>query len=158
MSRITTPIPVTFSESRLVIENLRHLDLSGKPTMTKLLKLFFRQSCQVFSKRNLIDGVYSRGRLERPSLRLMDSYNTNLVKMISRARRFLNREIPCLAGERVTWLPYDQDEKGWRLCQRIARTGPPPHAETPKSYLPAKSASVTQLPGRCHMMHGSVFL
>ena len=99
------------------------IDLSRKPTMSKVFAIFTRQKNHEVNKKHLIDYIYLSGQARNPSRRLQESYSINLVKLLSRARKELSMKItPNHLDEDITWFPYDHAKKCWYLYQRRSQT------------------------------------
>ena len=99
------------------------IDLSRKPTMSKVFAIFIRQKNHEVNKKHLIDYIYLSGQARNPSRRLQESYSINLVKLLSRARKELSMKITSnLHDDDITWFPYDHAKKCWYLYQRRSQT------------------------------------
>lgn len=90
----------------------RPLGLCRKPLMRRLFSVFSATPHGTIARHDLLASVYEQDRPFSYSERYRQSASQNLVKLISRARRYAAQ-----AAQDWEWFVYDAPSGRWSLCR-----------------------------------------
>lgn len=115
---IRSDVVIGNGEVKILDEFLRwrgkQVRYSNTPSISKLFKLFGASPNFAMSKVELMEKIY--GNTQGRSEQFLRAVNHNIVKRISRARKFMKNNFNELSDD-VDWFFYDQREECWRLYQ-----------------------------------------
>jgi hypothetical protein len=114
-----TPLTKFYPPTILIINhriicNGISVDLSRRPAVLQLVRLFLQAGTLPLSREDILIGLYGHlddGKITR---RYRDSLTANVVKSVSRTRNFLNQHFSEV-GIELDWLVYDAAERVWHL-------------------------------------------
>ncbi len=111
--RAENALPVWIHQ-RVVYSKKHSLDLSDKPKMYELFRLFVEAKGKGYDKDDLIRVLYNP-ECRFVSMRQKDSYGRNLTKLISRARLLMEEHFTDLND--IHWFPNDRNRGRWSFFQ-----------------------------------------
>ncbi len=96
---------IEFLDSHLMVNNTR-IDLGRKKTLRSLIHAFQKQPNSTLSTNNLALQVYGCQDLSERSKRYQKSMQARVTRLVSRARVYINNQIPQAEGE--PWIEFFQ--------------------------------------------------
>ncbi|TWW09912.1 hypothetical protein E3A20_09590 [Planctomyces bekefii] len=97
--------------------NGHSLDLSRRPLMIRMFRIFVEKPGQWVTREELVERVYGISTTGDRSVRFLGSVKTNSVKLVSRARLVTGKFLETHGGEAFEWFVYDGDRRAWTLVR-----------------------------------------
>jgi hypothetical protein len=108
--------PTILIINRRIVCNGISVDLSRRPAILQLVRLFLQAGAVPLSREDILIGLYGHLDDEKITRRYRESLIANVVKSVSRTRNFLNQHFSEV-GVELDWLLYDATERVWHLYQ-----------------------------------------
>jgi hypothetical protein len=106
--------PTILIINQRIICNGTSVDLSRRPAILQLVRLFLKSGPKPLSRDDILIGLYGHLDDEKITRRYRESVIANVVKAVSRARNFLTAHFSEV-GIELDWLVYDAMERAWHL-------------------------------------------
>ena len=107
------PPSILIINQRMVCNGIS-ADLSRRPAILQMVRLFLNNGAQPLSREDIIVGLY--GHLDDPKItrRYRESVIANVIKAVSRTRDFLTSHFSDV-GIELDWLVYDAMNRVWHF-------------------------------------------
>ncbi len=92
------------------------IPLYSRPMTVQLIRPFFETTDHFLSKEKILKKVYNYD--QNSSYRIRQSHHQNLLKLISRSRKFLEEACQTAnQGKNIEWFPFDKKQNCYRLYE-----------------------------------------
>lgn len=111
--------PDVYYKDKGIVVGKYVIPLGHRPMTAKLVRCFFDDSEQYFSKDELLEKVYNVT-LNDLSPRMKHSLYQSLIKLISRSRAFLHQACRVQGAYKdIEWFQFDRNKRKWSITNLI---------------------------------------